>query len=169
MCSFVRPVEEDQHRVRRSARLWRLAVRKESEHLPANVSIPGVDACLNVDCGGVMRASRGDPRGCGVLMALCMALAPFAIWAKPGEGTCWSAAWGWGDEVICWLRPEGVRDGNWRGMCFLGDGTMDGDGSAGGGCGVGVPAGESLGESSELMSMVTMQCRLFLSTKRGAR
>jgi hypothetical protein len=102
--------------------------------------MPGVDACLNVEFGGVMRASRGDPRGCGVLMALCMALAPFAIWAKPGEGICCSAAWGWGDEVICWLRPEDVRDGIWRTLRFRGDRAIDGDGSAGGGCGVGVPA-----------------------------
>lgn len=102
-----------------------------------------------------MRASRGDPLGCGVLMALCMALAPFAMWAKPGEGICWSAACGCGDEVICWLRPEDVRDGIWRTARFLGDESIAGDGSAGGGCGVGVPAGESLGDSSELMSIPT--------------
>jgi hypothetical protein len=46
-----------------------------------------------------------------VFMALCIALAPLAIWAKPGEGTCWRAACGCGEEVICWLSPEDVRDG----------------------------------------------------------
>jgi hypothetical protein len=89
-------------------------------------------------------------------MALCIALAPLAMCAKPGEGTCWRAACGCGDEVICWLSPEGVRDGIWRALRFLGECSIDGDGRAGGGCGVGVPAGESLGDSSELMSMVTM-------------
>lgn len=76
-------------------------LQNESGCLPAKVSMPGVEACLNVGLGGVMRASRGDPMGCGVFMALCMALAPFAIWAKPGEGTCWSEACGCGEEVIC--------------------------------------------------------------------
>jgi hypothetical protein len=120
--------------------------------------MPGVDACLNMGCGGVMRASRGEPRGCGVFMALCMALAPFEMWAKPGEGTCWSAACGCGDEVICWLSPECVRDGIWRperSVRFLGDCNIDGEGRAGGGCGVGVPAGESLGDNSELISILS--------------
>jgi hypothetical protein len=58
--------------------------------------------------------------------------------------------------VICWLRPEDVRDGIWRTARFRGECSIDGDGRAGGGCGVGVPAGESLGDSSELMSMVMM-------------
>jgi hypothetical protein len=87
-------------------------------------------------------------------MALCMALAPLAICAKPGDVICWRAACGCGEEVICWLRPDEVRDGIWRTVRFLGDCISDGEGSAGGGCGVGVPTGESLGESSELMSMV---------------
>jgi hypothetical protein len=102
-----------------------------------------------------MCASRGDPRGCGVFMALCMALAPFEMWAKPGEGACWSEACGCGEEVICWLRPECVRDGIWRTVRFLGDCSIDGDGMVGGGCGVGVPAGESLGDNRELISILT--------------
>lgn len=100
------------------------------------------------------RASCGDPIGCGVLMALCIARAPFVMWARPGEGSCWSWAWGCGEEVICWLRPDGVREGIWRIARLLGDCSIDGDGRAGCGWGVGVPAGESDGESSELMSMV---------------
>jgi hypothetical protein len=58
-----------------------------------------------------MRASGGDPSGCGVPIALCTGRAPFAMCAKPGEGTCWRTACGCGEEVICWLRPDGVRDG----------------------------------------------------------
>lgn len=84
-----------------------------------------------------------------------MALAPFAICAYPGEGFCWRTACGWGEDVICWLRPEGVRDGSWRTLRLFGERSSDGDGRAGGGWGVGVPAGESDGESSELMSMAT--------------
>jgi hypothetical protein len=89
-------------------------------------------------------------------MALCIARAPLAMCAKPGEVICWSAACGCGEDVICWLRPEEVRDGIWRTVRFLGEGSAEGEGRAGGGCGcgVGVPAGESLGESIELMSMV---------------
>lgn len=131
------------------------------EHLPASVSMPGVDPCRNMLCGGVIRASRGDPNGCGVLIALCIARAPLtAMWANPGE---WRAACDCGDDVICWLRPEGVRDGGWRVARLLlpGDRIIDGDGSAGGGCGVGVPAGESLGESSELMSILALYPALF--------
>jgi hypothetical protein len=44
---------------------------------------------------------------------------------------------------------------------------MDGDGRAGGGCGVGVLAGESLGESSELMSMLALYPAL-VHTREGA-
>lgn len=120
--------------------------------------MPGVDACRKVGLGGVMRASRGDPKGCGVVIALCMALAPFVMWANPGEGICWRAACGCGDEVICWLSPEGVRDGICRTVRFRGDTCIEGDGIAGGGCGVGVPAGESLGDSRELISILTVRC-----------
>lgn len=56
--------------------------------------------------------------------------------------------------MTCWLRPEGVRDGIWRLVRLLGDGSSDGDAAAGAGCGVGVPAGESDGDNSELISMV---------------
>jgi hypothetical protein len=103
-----------------------------------------------------MRASCDDPCDCGLLMTLCMALAPLAMCANPGDGICWRAACGCGEEVICWLRPDEVRDGIWRPARFLGDCSIAGVGSAGGGCGVGVgvPAGESLGESSELMSIL---------------
>jgi hypothetical protein len=38
---------------------------------------------------------------------------------------------------------------------FLGDCSIDGEGRAGGGCGVGVPAGESLGDNSELISILS--------------
>jgi hypothetical protein len=107
-----------------------------------------------------MRASCGDPCDCGVLMALCMALAPLAMCAKPGDVICWSVACGCGEEVICWLRPDDVRDGIWRTARFRGDCSIDGEGSAGGACGVGVPAGDSLGESSELMSMVRRRARI---------
>ena len=130
--------------------------RRECGHLPANVSMPGVDACLKTGCGEAMRASWGDPSGCGVFIALWIALAPFAMWAKPGDGICWSAACGCGEEVICWLSPDGVRDGIWRIARLLGDCSIEGDGRAGGGWGVGVPAGESDGDSSELMSMLTV-------------
>jgi hypothetical protein len=78
--------------------------------------------------------------------------------ARLGEGTCWYATWGCacaggcGDEVICWLRPEAVRDGIWRIARLLGDCSA---GDARAGCGGGVSrAGESCGESSELMSML---------------
>lgn len=89
-----------------------------------------------------MRASWGDPADCGVLFALCITLAPLGMWARPGEGC------GCGDEIICRLRPEEVREGIWRIARLLGEGR------AGGCCGTGVPAGESDGDSSELMSMV---------------
>lgn len=56
--------------------------------------------------------------------------------------------------MTCWLRPEGVRDGIWRLVRLLGDGSSDGDAAAGAGCGVGVPAGESDGDNNELISMV---------------
>jgi hypothetical protein len=137
-----------------------LPLSKESEHLPASVSIPGVDACRYMGFGGVMRASRGEAIGWGVLMALCIALAPFVIWAYPGEGMrCWRVGCGCEEDETCWLRPEGVREGIWRRMRLLllllpGDRSNDGDGRAGAGCGVGVPAGESDGDSNELMSMV---------------
>jgi hypothetical protein len=101
-----------------------------------------------------MWASRGEPSGCGVPIALCIALAPFWICPYPGEGICWRATSGAGDEVICWLRPDGVLEGSWRMARLFGDRNTDGDGRAGGGWGVGVPAGESDGDSSELMSMV---------------
>jgi hypothetical protein len=133
-----------------------LCFHYEIGHLPANVSMPGVDACRKKGFGGVMRASRGDPIGCGVLMALCIARAPFeTIWAK-GDAACWSTACGCGEEVICWLRPDGVRDGIWRVARLLrpGDRIIDGDGRAGGGWGVGVPVGESLGDNIELISMM---------------
>ena len=124
-------------------------------HLPASVSMPGVDACRYVAFGGVTRASRGEAACCAVLIVVCIALAPFAIWAYPGEGTrCCRAECGCGEDMTCWLRPDGVRDGIWRRARFPGDGINDGDGAVGAGCGVGVPAGESDGESSELMSMV---------------
>ena len=54
---------------------------KESGHLPASVSIPGVEVCRYMGFGGVMRASRGDAICCGVPIELCTALAPFAMWA----------------------------------------------------------------------------------------
>lgn len=58
----------------------------------------------------------------------------------------------WGDDVICWLRPDGVREGIWRMARLLGD-CSDGEASAG--CGGGVScAGESCGDSSELMSIM---------------
>lgn len=116
--------------------------------------MPGVDPCRNRGCGGVMRASCGEPIGCGVLAALCIALAPFAIWAYPGEGSCWSIACGCGEEVTCWLRPDDVREGIWRIARLLGDCSIDGDGRAGCDWGAGVPAGESDGDNSELISMM---------------
>jgi hypothetical protein len=54
---------------------------KEIKDLPASVSIPGVDACLYMGFGGVMRVSRGEAICCGVLIALCIGRVPFAIWA----------------------------------------------------------------------------------------
>jgi hypothetical protein len=54
---------------------------KEIEDLPASVSMPGVDACLYMGFGGVMRASRGEAICCGVLIALCIGRVPFAMWA----------------------------------------------------------------------------------------
>lgn len=101
-----------------------------------------------------MRASCGDAMGCGVFIALCIALAPLAMCAKPGEGICWRVACGCGDDVICWLRPDEVREGIWRIARLPGDRSSDGDGMAG--WGVGVPAGESEGDSSELMSMMAV-------------
>lgn len=63
--------------------------------------------------------------------------------------------------MICWLRPDGVRDGIWRiaRLPLPGERSIEGEGRAGGGCGVGVPAGESLGDSSELMSILTAMGR----------
>jgi hypothetical protein len=112
-----------------------------------------------MELGGVTRASRGDETCWGVFMALCIGLAPLAIWVKPGEGPLdWRfwCCWGCGDDedMTCWLRPEGVRDGIWRLVRLPGDGSSDGDAAAGAGCGVGVPAGESEGERSELISMM---------------
>jgi hypothetical protein len=53
--------------------------------------------------------------------------------------------------VICWLSPDGVREGICRIARLLED-CIDGEFSAG--CGGGVScAGESCGDSSELMSM----------------
>jgi hypothetical protein len=49
-----------------------------------------------------MRASRGDAICCGVPMELCTALAPFAMWTYPGDGTrCWSVWGGCGEDLIC--------------------------------------------------------------------
>jgi len=111
-----------------------------------------------------MRASRGEAAGWAVLIVVCIALAPFAIWAYPGDGTrCCRAGCGCGEDMTCWLRPEGVRDGIWRRPRLPGDGINDGDGTEGAGCGVGVPAGESDGERSELMSMTMDACRQTLS------
>jgi hypothetical protein len=64
--------------------------------------------------------------------------------------------------VTCWPRPEDVREGIWRIARLLGDCSIDGDGRAGVGCGVGVPAGESDGDSIDWMSILTMRCRVFL-------
>lgn len=117
--------------------------------------------------------------GCGVLAALCAARAPFAMWAYPGEGSCWRMACGCGDEVTCWLRPEGVREGIWRIARLLGDCSMDGDGRTGCDWGRGVPAGESDGDNSELMSMMmrgvavsrscALEARRWLSTETPNR
>lgn len=46
-------------------------------------------------------------------------------------------------------------------MRFRGDASIEGDGIAGGGCGVGVPAGESLGDNRELMSILTARCAIW--------
>lgn len=86
-----------------------------------------------------MRASCGDPKGCGVLVALCTALTPFVRWPYPGEGIFWCGRWTCGDEVICWLRPEGVLEGIcWRTARLLGDWDASSDGDARLGCGGGV-------------------------------
>lgn len=62
-----------------------------------------------------MRASWGEPSGCGVLVALWTALVPFARCPYPGDGIFWVVRGTWGDDVICWLRPEGVLEGiAWR-------------------------------------------------------
>lgn len=128
---------------------------KESGHVPARVSMPGVDVWRYMGFGVAMRASCGDAICCGVPIALCTPLAPFAMWAYPGDGTrCWSVWGGCGEDLICWLRPEGVRDGIWRLVRLPGDRSSDGDGMVGAACGVGVPAGESDGDNSELISMV---------------
>jgi len=117
--------------------------------------MPGVDVWRYMGFGVVMRASCGDAICCGVPIALCTPLAPFAMWAYPGDGTrCWSVWGGCGEDLICWLRPEGVRDGIWRLVRLPGDRSSDGDGMVGAACGVGVPAGESDGDNSELISMV---------------
>lgn len=71
--------------------------------------------------------------------------------AKLGEGICWRVAWGCGDDVNCWLRVDDVREGMLRMLRPLGERRAEGEGTAGGGAGV--PAGESDGDSSELMSM----------------
>lgn len=90
---------------------------------------------------------------CGVPIALCIGLAPpLATCVKPGEGTCWRATRGCGEDVICWLSEEGVREGICRMARLLGDRRSDGDGIVG--CGVGVPAGESDGDRRELISMM---------------
>ena len=52
-----------------------------------------------------------------VLVVLWVALAPFVRWPwpYPGDGIFWCARWICGDEVICWLRPDGVLEGIcWR-------------------------------------------------------
>ena len=68
-----------------------------------------------------------------------------------GEGICARVACGCGDEVHCWLRLEGVREGRLRMVRLLGERRAAGEAMAGGGAGV--PASESDGDSSELMSM----------------
>lgn len=119
--------------------------------------MPGVDVWRYMGFGGVTRDSWGDETCWGVPMALCIGRAPFAACEKAGDGprecTCWGG--GAGDDMTCWLRPEGVRDGIWRLVRLPGERSRDGDNAAGGGAGwgVGVPAGESDGDSSELMSM----------------
>lgn len=111
-----------------------------------------------------MRASWGEcsgRSGGGVLLALWLLLAPLVKLAMPGDGICWwwYAKWGcvgaWccgcGDEVICWLRPDALREGIWRFARLSGDCS---DGDAMPACGGVSLAGESCGESSELMSMM---------------
>ena len=62
-----------------------------------------------------MTASWGEPSGWGVLVVLWVALAPFVRWPYPGDGIFWCARCICGDEVICWLRPDGVLEGIcWR-------------------------------------------------------
>jgi hypothetical protein len=39
---------------------------------------------------------------------------------------------------------------------LFGERSIDGEGCAGGGCGVGVPTGESDGDSNELISMLSV-------------
>jgi len=106
-----------------------------------------------------MRASRGECRvrsTGGVLLALWMAQLPF-VKLTPGEGTCWYTSCGCGDDVICWLRPDGVREGSCL-VARLAEGRSDGDPCAE--CGGGVSwTGESWGESSELMSMFALLLR----------
>jgi hypothetical protein len=122
----------------------------------ASASMPGVEACRYRWDGGVMRASCGDPSGCGVLVALWTALAPFVRWPYPGEGIFWCARWSCGDDVICWLSPEGVLEGIcWRAVRLPGECAASTDGEAWLGGGGGVCAGESDGDNSELMSMAT--------------
>lgn len=114
-----------------------------------------------------MRASCGEAAGCGVPMALCTVLAPFAIWTYPGDGTLCCRVWcGCGEDVTCWLRPEGVREGICRRVCLPGERMLDGEGTVGADWGVGVPAGESDGERSELISMVILTPS-FLSLLQG--
>ena len=63
-------------------RLWLASLSakpKGNWHLPASVSMPGVEACRYVAFGGVMRASRGEAACWAVLIVVCIALAPFAI------------------------------------------------------------------------------------------
>jgi hypothetical protein len=116
----------------------------------------GVEAWRYIcDEGVAMRASWGEPIDCGVEVALWTALAPLARWETPGEGRRWWTRCSWGDEVICWLRPEGVREGIWRTPRLGGDWRTAGEGCCEGWCegGGGVLVGVSEGDSSELMSM----------------
>ena len=112
----------------------------------------GVEAWRYIcDEGVEMRASWGEPSDCGVEVALWMGRVPLARWEMPGEGRRWWTRCSWGDEVICWLRPEGVREGIWRTPRLVGDWRTAGEGCWDGGGGV--AAGVSEGDSSELMSM----------------
>ena len=68
----------------------------------------------------------------------------------------WCARWTCGDDVICWLSAEGVLEGIcWRTVRLPGEGAASIDGDACVGGGGGVWAGESDGDSSELMSIAT--------------